>query len=304
MAKVAYPQHSSHYIVGKMNRLGIICLITVFLMSCAEPQHPTVEEEPEFSEPETVSEVAPQLPPLSEGVILELEVDLSQAKRPVLVGKTNLPDGTTIMTSVQGETSDFLGQDRATVKNGSFRVGPFGPASGLANGEYVAGATMPLPRLQSESVKAIIGQNGENLKGPLVKRDALGATVSVDKGFQIGNEAQIEEARGDQQQAVVEARAVLRDLRDLVQKGRDMESLRDRNNQAKLKECGEKMRKNQAEVENLRSRADALPKSIAFDLAVAAGSMNRCVSCLPGATESCDIAESSLNDAEDVLQGQ
>lgn len=273
-------------------------------MSCAEPQNPTVEEESEISESETASEVARQLPPLSEGVILELEVDLSQAKRPILLGKTNLPDGTELMTSIQGETSDFLGQDRATVATGSFRAGPFGPASGLANGAYVASVTMPLPRLQNESVKSVIGQNGENLKGPLVKREALGATISIDKEFQIGDEAQIEEAREDQRQAVVEARTVLRDLRDLVKKGRDMESLRDRNDHAKLRECGEQMRKYQAEADQLRSRADALPNSIAFDLSVAAGSMKRCVSCLSTATESCDIAESSLNDAEAVLQEQ
>lgn len=148
-------------------------------------------------------EVTSQLPPLSDGVMVEIEIDFSQAKRPVLTGKTNLPDGTELMTSVQGETSDFFGQDRAAVENGSFRAGPFGPTSGLVNGKYVAGVGMPLPRLQSESVKSVIGENGENLKGPIVRRGALGlgATVSVDKEFQIGDEAQIEEAREDQQQA-------------------------------------------------------------------------------------------------------
>ena len=103
----------------------------------------------------SIEEAAPQRPPLSEGVMLELKVDLSQSGRPVLNGETNLPDDTIIMTSVYGKTSDFRGQDRVTVNNGSFRAGPFGSVTGLSDGKYIASATMPIPRVQGASVQSV-----------------------------------------------------------------------------------------------------------------------------------------------------
>ena len=80
-----------------------------------------------------------------------------------------------------------------------------------------------------------------------------------------------------------------------------MESLRHTNNLDTLKECGNRMRKYQKEAKLLRDRADALPKKY-FYLKLAASHLNRCVSCLPNALESCDSADFELNNAKSSLE--
>jgi hypothetical protein len=45
---------------------------------------------------------------------------------------------------------------------------------------------MPIPRVQPDSVKKLIGDNGEKLSGPLVESGSLGVTVSAEKEFTIG----------------------------------------------------------------------------------------------------------------------
>lgn len=241
---------------------------------------------------------------VSQDVSLELTVSLTVTSRPTLLGQTNLPDGTSIMTSVEGVSTEFLGQQETTVDNGAFRAGPFGPVGGLPPGRFVAGATMPIPRLQDASVRAIIGEDGENLTGPLVEQGAVGVTVSVEERFQIGTDNAV--ARGQEQRVrhVAEAGSVLEELRQLAREGRGMESLRDRDDLAKLRQCGEEMRRHQPAADALRTRAQALPRSLGVDLAIAATFMNRCVSCLPQALDDCTMAEASLDDAEAVLRTQ
>ncbi len=140
---------------------------------------------------------ASDLPPLSEGVALQLTIDLSDKKHPFLVGKTNLPDNTKLMTSisnyefVKGDNlyldEFFMGGNETVVSNGMFKTSPFGPITGLTDGRYTAEVMMPVPNVQPASVQAVIGKNGENLKGPLVKQsDSGGIIVSVNKEFQIG----------------------------------------------------------------------------------------------------------------------
>lgn len=238
---------------------------------------------------------------LSQGVLLKVTVEVTPQQRVVLSGETNLPDGTIIMTSVSDRSTDFLGQERVTVNQGRFRSSSFGPAGGLPPGIYTAGATMPIPRVQTPEVRSIIGDDGENLVGPLVERGKLGTTVSIEERFQIGSDAEVARQGERRKQAVSEATAILRGLRELEKAGRSMEVLRDPNNLERLRRCGEEMRRNQATVQNLEKRADALPRSLGLHLAIAASSMDLCVSCLHDATESCDIAASSFADAERAI---
>jgi hypothetical protein len=240
-------------------------------------------------------------PPLTEGVFLELEVRVSPENRAHLIGRTNLPDGTIIMTSVAGKSSDFLGQDRATVQRGAFRSGPFGPAAGLEGGVYAAGATMPIPRVQDASVRAIIGDEGENLVGPLVERGDLGTTISVGKEFQIGTDADVAAERERRREAIAQAEVILHELRQLAEAGRRMEALRDPDDLQRLRRCGEEMRENQPKAELLRDRTEDLPRSLGIHLSIAAAYMNQCVSCLTDATESCDLAFDSLTNAETAI---
>jgi len=89
----------------------------------------------------------------------------------------------------------FRGQSKCSVaSDGSFTSEPFGPSGGLKDGLYIAEVMMPIPRVQPDDVKKIIGKNGENLFGPLIENGSLGVTLSARKEFTIGG-AQVAQAQ-------------------------------------------------------------------------------------------------------------
>lgn len=119
-------------------------------------------------------------------VFIDLSVELTDGGHVILVGRTNLPNGTIIMTSVKQNSMGFHGGDKVSVREGVFRAGPFGPAGqGLPAGHYLAEALMPYPLAQPTSVRAVIGENGERLIGDLVVRDDVGPIVTLVKEFDI-----------------------------------------------------------------------------------------------------------------------
>jgi hypothetical protein len=80
-----------------------------------------------------------------------------------------MPDGTALSIAVR-IPGQYGGLQNAEVKGGQFSSGRFnvdgeGP---LPSGEAVVEVVLPLPQLQSEAVRAVIGPNGENMTGPLV----------------------------------------------------------------------------------------------------------------------------------------
>src|SRR3989304_1891392 len=78
-------------------------------------------------------------------VNINLLVDLAtDAGKPIVTGKTNLPSGTIIMITVRGENNLFVGQDRVYVTNGTFSSVPFSlPSSPFDIDEYTVEALMP-----------------------------------------------------------------------------------------------------------------------------------------------------------------
>lgn len=99
---------------------------------------------------------------------LSLTIDgtVTDDRRIVLNGSTNLPDGAVLATSVSGGT--FVGQDGAVVRGGRWSSGPFGPATGLAPGTYEASVTLPYGRRQPEAIQEELGEQLERLTGPLM----------------------------------------------------------------------------------------------------------------------------------------
>ena len=103
----------------------------------------------------------------------------------LVTGNTNLPDGTILMVSIDGLTLDYSAQDRVIVSSGKFRAGPFSSGGiGLNGGKYIAKALMPYPAVQPESVRKIIGNNGERLAGNQVVFDN-GVLVVATINFEI-----------------------------------------------------------------------------------------------------------------------
>lgn len=116
-----------------------------------------------------------------------LDVDLTMS---VVVNKdgsvsvtaeSNLPNGTELNSSVFQE-GGFIAQDSQTLRGGSVSFGPFSDKGNpIPSGAYDVSVTMPIARNQPDEVKAIIGDAGENLTGPLVSKESItgDAVVSV-----------------------------------------------------------------------------------------------------------------------------
>lgn len=56
----------------------------------------------------------------------------------------------------------------------------------MAPGNYVLEVMMPLPAVQSASVRKVIGENGEQLTGKLVKKEQFGTVLRISGVVNIG----------------------------------------------------------------------------------------------------------------------
>jgi hypothetical protein len=71
------------------------------------------------------------------------------------------------MISLRRPESAYFAQSKATVAEGQFRAGPFSQKGGpLNSGGYQVEVSSPAATFQPASVRAVIGQRGENLRGP------------------------------------------------------------------------------------------------------------------------------------------
>lgn len=123
-------------------------------------------------------------------VSLSVEAETQSDKRVIVFGETNLPPGTSLMVGLEDAfTGESRGQTKTNVlSDGTFKSEALGPKAGLQDGHYLANVTMPIARVQSEPVRQFIGETGQKLKGPLVKRDSIGITVGATNRFSVGGE--------------------------------------------------------------------------------------------------------------------
>lgn len=144
--------------------------------------------------------VEPERRPLDGDVTIDVNVTELPGRRIRLNGTTNLPTSTNLMLSVEERMQGgFRGQSKCSVaSDGSFDSEAFGPHGGLKDGLYVAEVMMPIARVQPDNVKKVIGENGENLSGPLVENGSFGVTLSAKKEFTIGG---AQAAQAQQQRA-------------------------------------------------------------------------------------------------------
>jgi len=110
---------------------------------------------------------------------VELTIDVSVDNGKVTVTATsNLPDGTKLGGTVFAE-GKFMAQDPQVLQGGAATFGPFSDGGGaIPPGTYEVSVTMPVPEVQPDEVRAIIGEHGEYLTGSQVNRDD-GPTVEV-----------------------------------------------------------------------------------------------------------------------------
>ena len=101
-------------------------------------------------------------------VDLSLEFEKGADGRVRILGKTNLPHGMTLMLDLRGTSAKYFAQDKVEVIDGRIMSSWFSDGSKpFRSGTYEIEVSSPLPDLQPPAVRAVIGQTGENLSGPV-----------------------------------------------------------------------------------------------------------------------------------------
>ena len=102
-------------------------------------------------------------------LVPEVTIQSDRGSYPIIHGHTNMPDGTvlTITLRIPGQ---YGAMQNVEVVNGRFSSTRFSVngEQPLPSGKASVEVSSHLPQLQSPSVRAVIGQSGENLEGPLV----------------------------------------------------------------------------------------------------------------------------------------
>lgn len=115
-------------------------------------------------------------------VILEPSYEISDGKVLFTVN-TNLPDNTQLMLTLS-DGAAYTAQTKITVKNGAAVSEGFSNKGEQLSGHYSLSVSMSLPKLQDESVIAVIGTKGEFLTGEFVEASALGDSNVVSGVFE------------------------------------------------------------------------------------------------------------------------
>lgn len=241
-----------------------------------------------------------QIQPLDKGVVLTFTIETNGTRRPRIAGDTNLPDGTDLMISIDSETTRYNASSKAVVQGGHFQSETFSKDnSDLEAEQYTGEVSMPVALFQSPSVRAVIGEKGEHLKGSLVEQGNLGVTVSRKQPFQITADGSIVlvDNKAGLATAKRNAFAIFEELRQLELLGRGMESLRSSESIESARACRNLMRERQPMADGLRSKAELLPRPFWVWLAPIAIDLKLCVSCSSSAMNDCNRAKSHLDEA-------
>lgn len=126
---------------------------------------------------ETVTE-ADTKPKKEIDVEIDYKCEKNDSGETVITIQTNLPDEAILMLTVSGDAfTHGMAQDKVTIKNG------LGVSNGFSNngeplkGEFTLDVSMSIASIQSDAVRAVIGENGEFLTGEYVKESSFGGKI-------------------------------------------------------------------------------------------------------------------------------
>lgn len=108
------------------------------------------------------------------GGTTKLNVSLQRASggKVQVVGEADVPDGMKLMIGLHNPQARYSAQDKVEVQRGRFESAAFSNrGAALPSGKYEVSISSPTPSLQPRSVRAVIGENGQNLSGPAVTND-------------------------------------------------------------------------------------------------------------------------------------
>ncbi len=112
-------------------------------------------------------------PKAERGKAINVSIDLHLERNPIgkvrVAGRTNLPDGMRLMIGLRNTAIAYFAQDKVSVISGAFKSSWFSNRGrALPPGTYGVEVSSPIADLQPDSVKRIIGKNGQNLSGNMI----------------------------------------------------------------------------------------------------------------------------------------
>lgn len=165
---------------------AIFAIFFVVVMITGNTSNKTVETgNIQKVETTTLPTSEPTIEPVKEEPKIEVSLDASVDKndgKPIFTIKTNLPDETNLMLTLSND--DYKGQTSVIVKNGIATSEPYSAnGNNLSSGKYVLSVSMSEPRLQSNNVRAIVGETGENMIGKYVQTSDIDNTKFISGNF-------------------------------------------------------------------------------------------------------------------------
>lgn len=166
----------------------------------SEPTEASVETSTETKENtssteepiETPTETKENTNPTPETSDFEVSLDVNAHKDGnsiIFDIETNMPDETELMLTLsKGDynTDDsFTAQDKVTIANGKAASDEFSNGGEVLSGDFDLSISMSLPGLQSDNVRAVIGENGEHMTGKFVEFSSIGSANTIKAMFNV-----------------------------------------------------------------------------------------------------------------------
>ena len=164
------------------------------------------------TESESISETESETKSVSESEIisevnknsgLEVEIDVTGQRKDngvVFSITTNLPDTSELLLTLSnGDPSDIntslTAQEKITIKEGKASSAPFLSEVSTLNGDFDLCVSMSIPTLQTDEVRKVIGEKGENIKGKFVTKSTVNDSNVVEALFSVslGDEIVVKE---------------------------------------------------------------------------------------------------------------
>lgn len=128
------------------------------------PASGKIQTETEYSADNT----KPPTPGKEINVRITVNMEKGRDGRARITGQTNLPDKMKLMLNLRGMGFKYGAQSTVTILRGGFSSEWFSDkGNALPRGKYQISISSPLPSLQRQEVRSIIGETGENLVGPV-----------------------------------------------------------------------------------------------------------------------------------------
>lgn len=173
---------------------------------------PDTSESKLGTESESISETESETKSVSESEIisevnknseLEVEIDVTGQRKDngvVFSITTNLPDTSELLLTLSnGDPSDIntslTAQEKITIKEGKASSAPFLSEVSTLNGDFDLCVSMSIPTLQTDEVRKVIGEKGENIKGKFVTKSTVNDSNVVEALFSVslGDEIVVKE---------------------------------------------------------------------------------------------------------------